>query len=245
LVYQFQPYGCKAFLYLALFACDGGASAQEPSSHAAEQLSPAARHWITGVNLANPPNLPAIGKWMLSADGTPAHWMGQIYDGKGLREPINVIIIDEVSSSASEANASIVTAAAAAGYAIRLGHSTGYKAYLGGQVYAQTPRGWDDAFSDEPFELSNNHGRFFGPHRAPDSYVTIGAFSREVVDLFRWPGHRYASFNQARDDLAARLDQRSRFKLIGFINLDNSIVGDPEISTGDHDGKAALLKARK
>ena len=32
--------------------------------------------------------LPELGKWMLDRSGSPAHWLGEIYDGKKLREPI-------------------------------------------------------------------------------------------------------------------------------------------------------------
>ena len=106
----------------------------------------------------------------------------------------------------------------------------------------QLPAGRDDAFSNRVFELSNNHGRMFGPHRT-DAHVFIGAFSREAVDPLRWPGHRYASFNQARDDFARELDRRTRFKSAGFVDLGNAIAGDANASTGDHDGRAVLLRA--
>jgi hypothetical protein len=225
----------------ALFFWQAGAVSAEQAG------SPdgAAGSWTVATNLARPPDLPAVGKWMITSDGTPAHWMGQTYEGKRLREPINVIIIDEGAASAAQASAQLMSAAAEAGYPVRMGHSTGYQAYLGDQAYSQIPRGWDDALSDEPFELSNNHGRFFGPHRAARAYVLTGAFSREEVDLFQWPGHRYASFVKARDDFAERLARTSRYRLIGLVSLDNAAVDDPEVSTGDHDGKAALLAASR
>jgi hypothetical protein len=105
--------------------------------------------------------------------------------------------------------------------------------------------GWDDAFSNEPFEVSNNHGRIFGPHRTASGYVFVGAFSREEVVPFRWPAHRYASFNQARDDFARGLDQNSPYKLIGFVDLENAIRDDQKATTGDHDGRAVLVRALK
>ena len=223
---------------VALVLVGAGATGRD---HAWAQLL-ASSEWIAGENLASPPDLPVIGKWMIGPDGAPAHWMGQTYAGRHLREPINVIIIDEAAESASQASARLLAAAADAGYPVRMGHSTGYQAFLGDKVYAQLPRGWDDAFSDGPFELSNNHGRFFGPYASSCAYVLLGAFSREEIDPFRWPGHQYASFNKARDDFAKRLDQASGYRLIGFIELDNAIVDDPQVSTGDHDGKAVLLK---
>jgi hypothetical protein len=131
------------------------------------------------------------------------------------------------------------------GYPVRLGHSTGYQGYLGGQIYPQIPSGWDDAFCDERFEFSNNHGRLFGPHWASGAYVLVGAFSRENVSPFHWPGHRYNSFNKARDDFARKLSNTPRYELVGFVHLDNAIVGDTYDTTGDHDGNAALLRVRR
>lgn len=151
--------------------------------------------WTSGANLATPPDLPAIGKWMLGSDGAAAHWLGERFRGKGLREPINVVIVDEAARDAAEATARVLAAAQEAGYPVRMGPSTGYGAVIGGQLYAQLPRGRDDAFSNDPFEISNNHGRVFGPHQAGGAFVFIAAFSREEVDPFRSPGHRYASFN--------------------------------------------------
>jgi hypothetical protein len=166
--------------------------------------------WVSGANLSTPPGFPAIGKWMLGPDGAAAHWLGERYRGKGLREPINVVIVDEAARDAAEATARVLAAAQAAGYPVRMGHSTGYRAFIGGQLYAQLPKGRDDAFSNDPFEIGNNHGRVFGPHPVGATFVFVAAFSREEVDPFRSPGHRYASFNRARDDFTQRLDGRRR-----------------------------------
>ena len=59
----------------------------------------------------------------------------------------------------------LLAAAARAGYPIRFGHSTGYQGFIGEGLYAQLPQGRDDAFSNDIFEVSNNHGRIFGPHQ--------------------------------------------------------------------------------
>ena len=48
-------------------------------------------------------NMPVMGKWMMNSAGAPANWLGQKYKDKEMREPINLIIIDEVSSSSDEA----------------------------------------------------------------------------------------------------------------------------------------------
>ncbi|MET0529421.1 MAG: hypothetical protein ABW003_13985 [Microvirga sp.] len=194
-------------------------------------------------DFASPPGLPTIGKWMLTAQDVPSDWLGEIYHGRHLREPINVIIVDAEAANAAEAKARLIAAAAHAGYAIRLGHSAGYQGLIAGQLYAQLPQGWDDAFSNEVFEISNNHGRIFGPHRFDQGFVFTAAFSREVVDPFRWPGHRFGSFNQARDDFAERLNRLTAYKAQDAVDLDNAITDNPELTTGDHDGRAMVLRA--
>jgi hypothetical protein len=205
--------------------------AQQPVTLAAEAV-------------AKPPGLPAVGRWMIARDGSIAHWLGEIVNGKRLHEPINVILIDEGATSAEDASKRLVAAATAAGFPVRFGHSTGYRGFIGGALYSQLPQGRDDAFSNRIFEESNNHGRIFGPHRFEGGYVFTGAFSRERVNLLEWPGHRYASFNEARDAFARGLDARTAFKAAGFVPLGNA-VDDAQITTGDHDGRAALMRAPK
>jgi hypothetical protein len=216
-------------------------SAQESAPQEVPGASPIA---IAAEAVANPPGLPAIGRWMIARDGTIAHWLGEIVKGRRLHEPINVVLIDEGAASADDAKQRLIAAAAAAGFPIRFGHSTGYRGFIGGALYSQLPQGRDDAFSNRIFEESNNHGRIFGPHRFEGGYIFTGAFSRERVNLLEWPGHRYASFNDARDAFARGLDTHSTFKLSGSVPLDNA-VNDAQVTTGDHDGHAALLRAPK
>jgi hypothetical protein len=197
----------------------------------------------TASEVVAPPGLPTIGKWMIARDGTIAHWLGELYGGKRLREPINVIIVDRQATSADAARQRLVAAAAAAGYPIRFGHSGGYRALIGGRAYDQLPSGRDDAFSNGIFELTNNHGRLFGPYAFSEAYVSVGAFSREEVRPLRWPEHGYASFNRARDDFAQDLDRRTAFRFDGSVELSNAIENDPNVTTGDHDGRAVLLVA--
>ncbi|MBX9775804.1 MAG: hypothetical protein K2Y71_15600 [Xanthobacteraceae bacterium] len=195
--------------------------------------------------VAHPPGLPAIGRWMIAGDGSIAHWLGETVDGRHLHEPINVILIDEGATSPDDARERLVAAAAAAGFPIRFGHSTGYHGFIGGTLYGQLPQGRDDAFSNRIFEESNNHGRIFGPHRLDGGgYIFIGAFSRERVNLLHWPAHRYESFNAAREALARGLDAHTAFKEAGFVPLDNA-VNDAQVTTGDHDGHAVLLRSPK
>ena len=218
---------------------------QPPRSPGPQDRSASSSLWTSGPNVVQHSALPAIGKWMLGPDGTAAHWLGEIYECKRLREPINVILVVEGADDADDATRRVLEASAAAGYPIRFRHSTGYRGYIGGRLYTQLPHGRDDAFSDGPFEFSNNHGRIFGPHAVGDAFVFVAAFSREDVDPFRRPGHRYASFNAARDDFTQRLIQATPFRVTGFVGLDNALVNDPAVTTGDHDGLAVLVRAAK
>ncbi|MFL5134043.1 MAG: hypothetical protein ACJ8C6_05765 [Microvirga sp.] len=194
------------------------------------------------IDVATPEGLPAIGRWMLTAQSVPSDWLGEIYEGRNLREPINVIIVDQGASSADDAKARLLAAAARAGYPIRFGHSTGYQGFIGGQLYAQLPQGRDDAFSNDIFEVSNNHGRIFGPHQFGRGYLFAGAFSREEIDPLRDPPHSYGSFNRARDDFTQRLDRSTDFKVSRFVDLGNALIGDPKLTTGDHDGIAVVVR---
>jgi hypothetical protein len=194
------------------------------------------------IDVATPEGLPAIGRWMLTAQSVPSDWLGEIYEGRNLREPINVIIVDQRASSADDAKARLLAAAARAGYPIRFGHSTGYQGFIGGQLYAQLPQGRDDAFSNDIFEVSNNHGRIFGPHQLGQGYLFAGAFSREEIDPLRDPPHSYGSFNRARDDFTQRLDRSTDFKVSRFVDLGNALIGDPKFTTGDHDGIAVVVR---
>jgi hypothetical protein len=194
------------------------------------------------IDVATPEGLPAIGRWMLTAQSVPSDWLGEIYEGRNLREPINVIIVDQRASSADDAKARLLAAAARAGYPIRFGHSTGYQGFIGGQLYAQLPQGRDDAFSNDIFAVSNTHGRIFGPHQFGQGYLFAGAFSREEIDPLRDPPHSYGSFNRARDDFTQRLDRSTDFKVSRFVDLGNALIGDPKLTTGDHDGIAVVVR---
>lgn len=229
-------------IFAAALSLSQALAQHAPSAPPASAFAPFA---ASGQDVVAPPGLPVIGKWMIARDGAFAHWLGETFEGKRLREPINVIVIDAAAQSEKDATERLVRAAAEAGYPIRFGHSTGYHGFIGGQIYPQLPAGRDDAFSNRVFELSNNHGRLFGPHKMGDAYVFTGAFSREEIRPFRWPEHGYASFKIARDDFAERLDRHTPFKLGGRVELNNAIADDPALTTGDHDGEAVILRAEK
>lgn len=197
-----------------------------------------------GAAAVTPDGLPPLGQWLLRADGQPANWLGQPYQGKELREPINIVIIDNVSATAEEAIARLTNACGRAGYPSRVGHSGGYLAHIGGSLYGQLPAQANHAFSNAFFGFDNNHGRIFGPARYGDGFIFTAAFSREVIDLFAAVKHRYASFTAARDDFGARLGRSGGYSLAGTVAMQNALPADSARTTGDHDGQALLLTAR-
>jgi hypothetical protein len=195
--------------------------------------------------IAEVQGLPSIGKWMIGPDLAPAHWLGESWRSRQLREPINMIIIDPHSASPDEARANFLKAATESGFPSRSGHSGGYWAWIGQQLQPQFPETPAHAFSDAPFELDNNHGRLFGPYRHAGRYIFVGAVSREKVAPLSTPKHQYVSFNRGRDKFADALDAHSGFCRTGFVDLGNALVDHPDLTTGDHDGMAAVLTLRK
>jgi len=186
---------------------------------------------------------PDIGKWMIASDHRPARWVGRKHDGKALAEPINVILVDHRPGSAVETRKCVYQACRQAGYKVRWGHTSGYKACLGGDVYEQLPEGFAKAFGTTPCLLVNNHGRLFGPCFRNGRAYFIGAFSREKFSPLNLRSmHRFTSYNRARDDLARKMDAKTGFKQAGFVALGNCIIDAPDVSTGDHDGMAVLLE---
>lgn len=192
---------------------------------------------------ASPPGLPDIGLWMISKHGSVADWLGVPHQGKKLLEPINVIILDAFATSSGDAVSRLIAAVEKAEFELREGHSSGYSAYIEGLILTQCPPGSEETYSDGPFELSNNHGRIFGPIEWRGAYVFTGAFSRESVDLVTKVKHQYESFDRARDAFTQKLSAKTDYRVTAFVSLGNAILGDDALTTGDHDGIAVLLKA--
>ena len=188
---------------------------------------------------------PSIGKWMYQKSGERADWLNIPYRGKRIYEPINIIISDAFAKSPDEAEERLVKACALADYKNRYGHSADYLGLIAGDFRRQFPSKKRHAFSDKLFEEANNHGRVFGPVFYDGKYWFIAAFSREKVGVAPKIVHKFVSFNQARDNFAWLLDLKSDFKVRGFVQLDNALIGSPDVSTGDHDGLAILLSAEK
>lgn len=209
----------------------------------AGQVAPRVQFKPAERDVIHTKGFPPIGKWMISPHLGYADWLGEIFSGKRLREPINVILVDPYPGSVEEAIKRFLEASAKAGFVIRPGHSGGYFGWLCDRLYPQIPAEGHHAISDEPFELHNNHGRFFGPCLWAGRYFFIGALSREKFIPATKAEHLYISFNQARDKFARVLTEKSTFKITAFLNLENALLDDPSIGTGDHDGIAVVLTA--
>jgi len=184
---------------------------------------------------------PAVGKWLYQADMQQAHWLGFKWNDKNLIEPINIVFIDTISKTVSESNDRLLENLKKAGYSVKPHHSSGYIGYIGGSFYPQLPRVKYHAFSNEIAEIDNNHGRIFGPCYYDGKYFYTAAFSREVIAPLSKLEHHFSSFDRARDELSQSLDKNSAYKIVGFINLNNAIIGDKENTTADHDGVAVVL----
>jgi hypothetical protein len=187
---------------------------------------------------------PGIGKWMYQEDMQKAHWLGLKWENKNLIEPVNVVFIDSISKTQSESNDRLIENLLRAGYAKKPHHSSGYIGYIGDTFYPQLPREKYSAFSNKIAEIDNNHGRIFGPHHHNGKFIYTAAFSREVIDPLSKIMHHYGSFNRARDELSQSLDKISAFKIVRFINLENTIIGNEENTTADHDGVAVVLSCK-
>ena len=196
------------------------------------------------------PNL-EFGKWMIHVDSnnqpsTVAYWLGIPYQGKNLIEPINVIVFDSVSKNSAAATERLLNAVKKTNFFLSKMHSYDYtglfnKEYIG--PIGISSSGF--AFSDSFFLTENDHGRIFGPYNYNGVFYFIAGFSREKVDVIStapYVAHVFVSFNRARDDFAKALAGSGGYKIDKAFDMQNSLQ-DGYNTTGDHDGKAAVLQA--
>jgi len=194
------------------------------------------------VNYLN--QLPPINGWLIQKNGACANWRGVKYLGKTLREPINIIIIDPYSSSEAEAIAKLLAECKKVGYEDELGHSSGYSGKINNVDYEQIPYGKHLAFANHDFFKTNNHGRIMGASSYQDSWIFIGAFSRERPTVLKGVNHLFVSFNLARNDFCDKMNSLSIYKVIGRDFLGNTIETS-DTTTADHDGYAIVLLASR
>jgi hypothetical protein len=81
--------------------------------------------------------------------------------------------------------------------------------------------------------------------RTREGWIFIAALSRERFDPFTKTEHVFVSFNQARDDFTRKLEETTGFTNAGHVELGNALAENPNLTTGDHDGRAVVLKARR
>ena len=96
-------------------------------------------------------DIPTISEWLIYKNNTYADWLGIKYHNKYLREPINVIIIDSYSDSASQAVKKLMRQCKSAGYEEEYGHSSGYKGIINNETYKQIPNNKHVAFANKDF----------------------------------------------------------------------------------------------
>ncbi|GAY13275.1 hypothetical protein [Mycobacterium sp. shizuoka-1] len=235
----------------------GPAPRPEPAAPPTPAFVTAATRWLgefhehlTGTPEAHPTAADAtstpygrLGKWMLTPTGRLADWPSQQYPFATLYQPINLVIIDPTSSTASESAQKVNAALTAATFPAQQIHGTGYRSTIDGVVYGQQPSGTLEAFANAHWLLPNDHGRVFGPAPGPDGagYVWTASFSREQTGLFYViPTHVFVSFTKARDAVRAGLLSTGATDL-GVIDMDNDLAGRTT-TTGDHDGYAVVIR---
>ncbi|WP_264069562.1 hypothetical protein [Mycolicibacterium komossense] len=187
-----------------------------------------------------------IGKWMLQPHGQISNYGGQIYSGKTLLEPVNVIIVDPSSTTTAQAAQKLNAAMFWAGFPAQPIHSSGFQGRIDDVLYGQQPGVPLFGFSDSFFVFPNDHGRIFGPDPVETSsgYVWSGAFSTETLGVSNFlPAHIYVSSDMARTALAMRLILSGRATFVGMVPLDNA-YNNATTTTGDHDGYAVALQLR-
>ena len=111
---------------------------------------------------------------MLQPSGQIANYGGQKYQGQTLLEPVNVIIVDPTSTSAAAAKNKLTTAMTSGGFPAQTIHSGGFKGIIDGKTYQQQPTGFLEAFSNNSYTQTNDHGRIFGLTRWRPAAVTSG-----------------------------------------------------------------------
>jgi hypothetical protein len=184
-------------------------------------------------------NFPEFGKYLLDKNKNPSKWLNRKAGGKIIVEPINVLLADEISQTEEESKKLLINSLTSAGFKISWGHITPRYGIIENKVFKQLPDKIFHSFADKLFWKENNHGRFFGPHILEKVFYYIGAVSRETAVT-----HKYLSFLLARESFSSGLNDCTGFKMSGLFDAGNIINDGGEI-TGDHDGKAALLIAKK
>jgi hypothetical protein len=185
--------------------------------------------------------LPEMGPFMYRSESldSVANWLGRpAEDGREILEPINMIFVDDQSTSMEASRARIYDIFSNAGFRARFGHSSDYVGWMNNTFYTQTPTESETAFSDFMWVFTNNHARVFGPYKSDDYWIWIASSSQEKGTI-----HDYVSFSKSRDKMAENMVKLSGCVLLGSIPL-NNLINTPTSQTGDHDGFATVIKLK-
>ena len=123
------------------------------------------------------------------------------------------------------------------GFRQRSGHTAQYYGMMDGTYFSQLPKeGSDKAFSNYHWSLTNDHIRIFGPLKKGNKYYWIGSASRE-----QGIAHYFVSFEKAVNEVKTNFIRYSNAKILGVLPI-NNIINNEEVTTGDHNGLALIIK---
>lgn len=252
----------KAFLTLPLLACGLVLTACAPTTQASTRTEAA-----PATAQANKPLISATGQPIhmaltptfadqpgdvfkgLEQVGDPGVWVlrdrtradvdGLKVEGRALREPINVVLIDLFAKTPQDALLRATAALDAAGLKPSDRYPHGYQAYLNGTFQPQVPAG--QAFAKGVGSAREERLRLFGPWKTGDGYVFLAGIAAQNVT---GQGRTFSDFMVTREATADALNNRTPFRKKGYVDL-LSKVDTARETTADHDGCAVVLVARE
>lgn len=178
------------------------------------------------------------GLWVLRGR-TRADVDGLRVQGRALREPVNVVLIDLFAKTPQDALLRATAALDAVGLKPSDRYTHGYQAYLNGTFQPEVPAG--QAFARGVGSAREERLRLFGPWKSGDGYVFLAGIAAQNVTR---QGRTFSDFMVTREATADALNSRTVFKKKGYVDL-LSKVDTPRETTADHDGCAVILVARE
>ncbi|WP_339095218.1 hypothetical protein WDJ50_11495 [Deinococcus sp. VB142] len=180
-----------------------------------------------------------MGVWVLRQDRTRADVDGLKVQGRSLREPVNVVMVDLFAKSPQEALLRVTSALDRVGLNPADGYTHGYQAYLNGDFAPEVPAG--QTFARGLGTAREERLRLFGPWKYGEGYVFLAGIAAQNVT---GQGRSFSDFMVTREDLAEQLNTRTPFRKKGYVDL-LSKVDTPRETTADHDGCAVVFVARE
>jgi hypothetical protein len=186
-----------------------------------------------------------INSFMLTKKRKITLWLGEKYQNRLLAEPINIIMVDKISTTQKDSLNNLESACAIINYKKKKGHSSEYLGKINEHFLSQFPSDYRMAFSDNDYWKLNNHGRFFGPYQnGHNSWIYIGQFSRENFKAIAFIHHKYISYDEARDNFSSKMNKMTSYRIVETIKA-NNVIETSYITTGDHDGNIIVLELRE